>query len=94
MEYTIIFKIYLAYVAVLSFITLIIYGIDKVKAKNNANRVPEKTLLGLSALGGALGGFLAMILFKHKTKRWYFWFINILFLIVHISLAILIYVKI
>ena len=94
MEYTIIFKIYLAYVAVLSFITLIIYGIDKVKAKNNANRVPEKTLLGLSSLGGAFGGFLAMILFRHKTKHWNFWFINILSLIVHIGLAILIYVKI
>ena len=34
----------------------------------------EKTLLGMSFLGGAIGGYLAMHLTSHKTKHWYFKF--------------------
>ena len=40
-------------------------------------RIPEKALLLLSFLGGAIGGILGMLLFRHKTKHWYFWFVNI-----------------
>ncbi|MFR0568489.1 DUF1294 domain-containing protein [Bifidobacterium apri] len=36
------------------------------------SRVPESWLLGLSFMGGALGGIIAMRLFNHKTKDWYF----------------------
>ena len=43
----------------------ILYGMDKEKAKRNAWRIPEKTLL-LSAF--ALGG----LFFHHKTQKWYF----------------------
>lgn len=54
------------------------YGIDKSKAKRHAWRIPEATLLGLSALGGCFGGIAAMLLFRHKTKHWYFWAVNVL----------------
>ena len=36
------------------------------------NRVPESWLMGLSFMGGAIGGIIAMRLFKHKTRDWYF----------------------
>lgn len=74
--------------AVLSVLALILYGADKAKAKANAWRIPEKVLLGCSFLGGAVGGILGMLLFRHKTKHWYFWLVNILGLIWQAGLAI------
>ncbi|WP_288177875.1 DUF1294 domain-containing protein [Ruminococcus sp. CAG:57] len=40
--------------------------------------MPEKTLLGLSLLGGFAGGFLGMEFFRHKTKHWYFYMVMII----------------
>lgn len=36
------------------------------------SRVPESWLMGLSFMGGALGVIIAMRLFNHKTRDWYF----------------------
>ena len=47
-------------------------GIDKSKAKRHAWRIPEKILFGVSFLGGSIGTWLGMYLFRHKTKHWYF----------------------
>ena len=71
-------------------IVLIAYGADKKKAKDGKYRTKEKTLLLLSFLGGAFGGYPAMLIFRHKTKaeHWYFTFVNILGLLIHIALII------
>ena len=45
------------------------YGIDKYRAKHNLWRIPEKTLLLLALLGGALGAYIGMKVFHHKTKH-------------------------
>ena len=42
------------------------------KAKRKAWRIPEKTFFLVSFLGGSLGSFLGMRVFRHKTKHWYF----------------------
>ena len=42
---------------------------DKGKAIKKAWRIPESTLLGLAAIGGSLGAWLAMHLFRHKTRH-------------------------
>ena len=47
-------------------------GIDKLKAKKNAWRVPEKTLFAVSIIGGSIGTWAGMYVFRHKTKHWYF----------------------
>ena len=70
---------------VMSLIDLVLYGVDKRKARRQKRRVPEKVLLGFGFFGGALGGLAGMCLFKHKTKHWYFWFLNYLFLALHFS---------
>ena len=45
----------LAYLAVINVITFGLYGLDKYRAMNNMWRIPEKTLLGAAAVGGAYG---------------------------------------
>lgn len=77
---------FLVYVAIMSFITFLAYGIDKKKAIDGAWRTKEKTLLGLSVAGGAIGGLLGMKVFRHKTKHMYFWWINYGAIILHIAI--------
>ena len=64
--------------AIISLITLILYGVDKRRAKRGKWRIPERVLIGFSLLGGGVGGWLGMKLFRHKTRHWYFHVINIL----------------
>ena len=73
---------------VLSVITFFMYGVDKFKAQRGKWRISEKTLLVSSFIGGAVGGFLAMQLFRHKTKHWYFNVVNILGLVWQIGLIV------
>jgi uncharacterized membrane protein YsdA (DUF1294 family) len=79
-------KYYLVALATISFLTFLLYALDKEKAKRSAWRISEKTLLLLSFFGGAAGGYLAMNLVRHKTKKWHFHFVNIVGLIWQIAL--------
>lgn len=51
---------------------LLVMGVDKAKAIRRAWRIPEKVLFGVALLGGSLGAWLGMYLFRHKTRHWYF----------------------
>ena len=88
---------YGGYLILLSLITFILYFADKKKAEKKKWRIPEKVLLICSFLGGAFGGYPAMLLFRHKTKgeHWYFTFINILGLLIHVAalVAIAFFIK-
>lgn len=81
-------KIALPIFAALSLLAFILYGADKHKARRGLWRIPEKTLLLTSFLGGALGGLAAMQIFRHKTKHWYFYAVNLLGLAWQVGLAI------
>ena len=88
---------YGAYLILLSIITFIAYDNDKQKAIKGSYRTKEKTLLLLSFFGGAFGGYPAMLIFRHKTKgeHWYFTFVNILGILIHVGLmvALLFFIK-
>ena len=60
------------FLLVMNVLAFALMGIDKLKAKARAWRVPEKTLFLVTALFGGLGGTLGMNVFRHKTKHWYF----------------------
>ena len=45
---------------------------DKQRAIRQQWRIPERTLLLLSLLGGFIGIHLSRQHFRHKTQRWYF----------------------
>ena len=59
------------YVAVISVISVFVCIYDKVISKRNnvKLRIPEKTLLILSALGGSVAMFICMLIIRHKTKH-------------------------
>lgn len=78
--------VYLIFLAVMSLIAFCFYGADKSKAKKGQWRVPEKVLLCLGFFGGAVGAILGMKAFRHKTKHWYFWAINIAGLVAQVAL--------
>ena len=61
---------------------------DKVKARKGAWRVPEKTLLGLGFIGGALGEWITMLIIRHKTKHMKFMILLPLFILLHAALAV------
>lgn len=61
--------IYLALVNAAAFAAM---GLDKWKARHDKWRIRERTLLLLAILGGSPGAILGMLLFRHKTRHWYF----------------------
>ncbi|MBQ0155853.1 MAG: DUF1294 domain-containing protein [Bacteroidales bacterium] len=72
------------YLAIINIVAFVAYGVDKWKAKNAKWRTPEKTLILLAALGGALGAYAGMKYFRHKTQHKKFTICVPLFLIVWI----------
>lgn len=55
--------------AVINLTVFALYGVDKRRAIRGAWRIPEKTLLTGTWLLGGVGAWLAMRLFRHKTKH-------------------------
>ena len=56
-------------IIMMSIIAFIAMSVDKRKAKQHKHRISEKTLWILALVGGAIGSYLGMILFRHKTKH-------------------------
>ena len=67
-------SIFLAYIAVISIISIVVCIYDKKVSKKNRVelRTPEKSLLILSALGGSVAMFITMLIIRHKTKHFKF----------------------
>lgn len=51
----------------LNALTFALYGLDKCRARRRLRRISERTLLLLAFVGGAVGAYLGMRLFRHKT---------------------------
>ena len=64
-------KILLAYIAIISLVSIIVCIYDKKISKKNRVelRTPEKTLLILSAIGGSVAMLITMLIIRHKTKH-------------------------
>lgn len=60
------------YLIVMNIAGLSVMGIDKRRAVRHMWRIPEKTIFLISLLGGSLGTWAGMYLFRHKTRHWYF----------------------
>lgn len=62
----------LAYFIVMNLLGIVLMAMDKQKAIRHQWRVSEKTLFLVALLGGSIGAWAGMYLFRHKTKKWYF----------------------
>lgn len=65
-------KWFILYVAVMNILGFFVMGEDKRRARRHLWRIPEKTLFLCSILGGSIGTWAGMYVFRHKTKHWYF----------------------
>lgn len=59
----------IAVYAVMSAVTFIAYGVDKLRARSGRWRVSEATLLVMGFIGGWPGAIIAQQLFRHKTRK-------------------------
>ncbi len=62
-------KYFYYYLLAINLITFLFFGWDKLMAKWQKRRVPEKTLFVLAGLLGSVGGWLGVQIFRHKTKH-------------------------
>lgn len=77
--------VYLLLINVIGFASM---GIDKRRAEKRLWRISEKTLLIIAFVGGALGSYLGMQIFRHKTKHIKFTILVPLALIAHVFIII------
>lgn len=64
-----ILRVVILYLVAINVVTFLLYGIDKFKAKRSKWRIPESVLLGLAVIGGSVGAWLGMIVWRHKTQH-------------------------
>lgn len=60
---------YLGWLVAWSGALFALYGYDKRQARDGGPRVPERLLHLMALAGGAAGGWLGMLVFRHKTRR-------------------------
>ena len=80
-------RIIAAYLILINLIALVLYGIDKYRAMRHKWRIPERTLLLVSFIGGSAGALMGMFLFRHKTRHWKFLICNPLFFALHAAMV-------
>ncbi len=76
------------YISAINLVGFAIMGIDKFLAKKKAYRVPEATLFTFALFGGSLGTTLAMFLFRHKTRHWYFLYGMPVILLIQVAIIV------
>ena len=57
------------YGALLNLLGLCLMAFDKRRARRGGHRIRERTLFLVAALGGSIGCWAGMYLFRHKTKH-------------------------
>ena len=77
------------YTALINILTFIVYGLDKSAAVKQKQRIPNRVLLGLAAIGGSAGALAGMYTFRHKTQKKYYTITVPLLLILQIAAAVL-----
>ncbi|MBE5760253.1 MAG: DUF1294 domain-containing protein [Clostridiales bacterium] len=85
----IILKFYLLLMSIIGFLLM---GMDKLFAKKDMYRIPERTLILFAILGAAIGSFMGMLLFRHKTRKAKFFITLPLFAVVYAALSVYLFV--
>ncbi|MEG0107940.1 MAG: DUF1294 domain-containing protein, partial [Lachnospiraceae bacterium] len=60
---------FICYIILINSLTFLLYGNDKRRAQKGSFRISEATLMGLALVGGSVGAFLGMQVYRHKTRH-------------------------
>lgn len=63
------FRTVILYLVIINIATFFTFGLDKWKARRAKWRIGEAALLTLAVLGGSVGAWLGMNVWRHKTKH-------------------------
>ena len=74
------------YLLVINILAFVCYGLDKHKSKRKARRISERWLLLLALIGGSVGAWLGMLVWRHKTKHAKFRFGVLILLLLQVAL--------
>ena len=80
--------ILLFFIFSINVVTFIVYGIDKLKAKNGKWRIPESTLLLLAIVGGSIGAWGGVKVWHHKTMHKKFKYGIPLIILIQVALSL------
>ena len=83
--------IIILYLVIINVFTFFRYGVDKWKAQRVRWRIPESVLLGMAAIGGSVGAWLGMRVWRHKTQHAKFRYGVPIILIVQVALLVWIF---
>ncbi len=87
-------NIILGYLAFVNLMALMMFGIDKSKARRGGRRISEAGLFMISFVGGAVGGLLGMLLFRHKTQKLGFKAMMFIIILINIYLYYWLYLNV
>lgn len=62
-------RFFLFYLLLINAAAFVLMLADKLKARKNRWRIPERTLMLSALLGGSIGALAGMYLFRHKTRH-------------------------
>jgi uncharacterized membrane protein YsdA (DUF1294 family) len=77
--------IVVSYLITINLIAFILYGVDKKRAIRNEYRISERVLLWMARIGGGIGCWLGIKLFRHKTKHTKFRIVVPLWMVIWIA---------
>ena len=78
----------LVWYCVMSLLTLLLFGWDKLTAVRGKWRIPEGVLHACGLLGGGAGGLLGMLLFRHKIRKPRFYILVPLYTVLQAALLV------
>jgi len=57
------------YLMVINIVTILLFAVDKHRARRRQWRISERTLLAVCLVGGTIGAYWARRKFRHKTRK-------------------------
>ncbi len=83
--------LFISYIAAAATVSFLLFSFDKLQAVGRRTRVPESSLIISILLGGFMGSFLSMVLFRHKIRKIGFWAFLFISLLCYGAIAYFIY---
>ncbi len=79
--------------ALINLAGFVVVAADKYKARRKLWRIPEATIFMIAAAGGSIGVYSSMLIFRHKTRHWYFMAGIPLIFIIQLIIAYFVYTQ-